>query len=284
MRDFVLARLAAFFGAIIGAAVLLFLVLDILPGAATSDRPAWLRFFGLFIGDTGASPNMFAERLAVTLPLVLLALAIATAGGLVLGLSAGWYRNGILALIARAIASVLAVLPPFWLGMLLALLFAGALKLLPPSGIVPWGDNPGAALASLLLPALALGPPYAGQMALRVRRDLGEVSDAEMLRLRANGLTRQQATWRVGLDRVLPELPQVLGRTFAALLLGAALVESVFYLPGLGRQILGAAEQRDLALLSGGLFILAALASFGMLLFALLRVLVDPALRPELRQ
>ncbi|MDB5540911.1 MAG: peptide transporter [Devosia sp.] len=284
MRDFVLTRLAAFFGAVIGTAVLLFLALDILPGAGAPDRPAWARFLGLFIGDTGASPNMFGERLAVTLPLVLLALAIAAAGGIALGLSAGWYHGGILGRAAKAVAAGLAVLPPFWLGMLLALLFAGALKLLPASGFVRWGDNPAAALASLILPALALGLPYAGQLALRVRRDLSEASDTEILQLRAEGLTPRQARWRIGLDRALPELPQVLGRTFGALLLGAALVESVFYLPGLGRQIIGAAVQHDLALLRGGLFVLVVLAALGMLLFALLRLLVDPALRPELRR
>lgn len=284
MRDFVLTRLAACFGALIGAAALLFVLLDLLPNAAGSDRPAWVRFLGLFIADTGAVPNMFAERLAVTLPLALLALCIAAAVGTGLGLAAGWRHGSSIDRLARAMAAVLALVPPFWLGMVLALLFAGLLKLLPASGFVPWGSDPLAALASLLLPALALGLPYAGQLALRVRRDLADVSPAEALRLRAEGLTAQQATWQLGLARALPELPQIVGRTFVALLLGTALVESVFYLPGLGRQILGAAEQHDLVLLRGALFLLAAVAALGMLAFALLRPLADPALRPEARQ
>lgn len=280
MRDYLLTRLAAFVGAVIGTAVLLFLVLDLLAGAP-SDRPALARFLGLFIGDTGASPSMFGERLAVTLPLALLALIIAGAIGLGLGLAAGWYRNGLPGRLAKSVSATLAVVPPFWLGMLLALLFAGLLRLLPASGFVPWGDNPASALASLILPALALGLPYAGQLALRVRRDLGDPSPSDLLPLRADGLTPREAAWRIGLDRALPGLPQVVGRTFGALMLGAALVESVFFLPGLGRQILGAAEQHDLPLLRGGLFVLVAAASFGMLLFALLRPLVDPVLRAE---
>jgi peptide/nickel transport system permease protein len=283
MRDFVLTRLAAFFGAVIGTAVVLFLLLDLFPGSM-SDRPAWARFLGLFIGDTGSVPNMFGERLAVTLPLALLALIIAGAVGLGLGLAAGWYGGGLGGRIAKGVAAVLAVVPPFWLGMLLALLFSGVLRLLPASGFVPWGDNPGGALVSLFLPALALGLPYAGQLALRIRRDFGELTGTERLRFRADGLTTQQAAWRVGLDRALPELPQVLGRTFGAVMIGAALVESVFFLPGLGRQILGAAEQHDLVLLRGGLFVLVVAASFGMLVFALLRVLVDPVLRAELKR
>ena len=93
MRDFVLTRLAVFVGAVVGAAVVLFLLLDLLPGAGGADRPAWMRFLGLFIGDTGTVPNSFGERLAVTLPLALLALIIAGAVGIGLGLAAGRYRG-----------------------------------------------------------------------------------------------------------------------------------------------------------------------------------------------
>lgn len=281
MRDYVLTRLVLAVGAVLGAAASLFLLLDILPGAGGPDRPAWARFLGLFIGETGA-PNTLGERLAVTLPLVLLALIFAGAVGTGLGLAAGRYRGTVDRLV-RILAGVLALVPPFWLGMLLALVFAGLLKLLPASGFVPWSNPPGA-LASLLLPALALGLPYAGQLALRIRRDLGTVTERDVQRLRADGIATPDATWQLGLARTLPELPQTLARTFGALLVGAALVESVFFLPGLGRQILGAAEQHDLALLRGGLLLLVMVAAFGMLLLALLRVFVDPALRAELRR
>jgi peptide/nickel transport system permease protein len=281
MRDYVLTRLALAVGAVLGAAALLFLLLDILPGAGGPDRPAWLRFLGLFTGDTGA-PNTLGERLAVTLPLALLALAIAGVVGAGLGLAAGRYRGMVDGLV-RALSGVLALVPPFWLGMLLALLFAALLKLLPASGFVPWSNLPGA-LASLLLPALALGLPYAGQLALRIRREFGDVPERDMQRLRAQGITVSAASWQLGLARALPELPQALARIFGALLIGAGLVESVFFLPGLGRQILGAAEQHDLGLLRGGLLLLIMVAACGMLILALLRVVVDPALRPEWRR
>lgn len=281
MRDYVLTRLVLTVGTVLGAAALLFLLLDILPGAGGTDRPAWARFLGLFIADTGG-PNTLGERLAVTLPLALLALLVAGAAGAGLGFTAGRYR-GTVDRLARVLAAGLALMPPFWLGMLLALLFAGLLKLLPASGFVPWSNPPGA-LGSLLLPALALGLPYAGQLGLRIRRDLGHVADRDVLRLRADGIPAAEAGWQLGLARALPELPQALARIFGALLIGAALVESVFFLPGLGRQILGAAEQHDLVLLRGGLQLLIMVAAAGMLMLALLRVLVDPALRAELRR
>lgn len=282
MRDYILTRLALAVGAVVGAAALLFLLLDVLPGAGGADRPAWVRFLGLFIGDTG-TPNDFAARLAVTLPLALMALIVAGAVGAGLGLAAGRYRGTLVDRLARALSGVLALLPPFWLGMLLALFFAGLLKLLPATGFVPWA-NPLGAFASLVLPALALGLPYAGQFALRLRRDLAAIDPRDLQRLRAEGTPASDAAWHLGLAPALPELPQTLARTFGALLIGAALVESVFYLPGLGRQILGAAEQHDLALLRGGLLLLVIVAAFGMLLLALLRIVVDPALRAELRR
>ncbi|WP_055048186.1 ABC transporter permease subunit [Devosia sp. A16] len=281
MRDYVLTRLALAAATILGAAVLLFVVLDLLPGAGAGDRSPWARFAGLFTGDTGA-PNTFGERLAVTLPLALLALLVATLVGIGLGLAAGRFP-GLIDRLVRLAAALLALLPPFWLGMLLALLFAGLLRLLPASGFVPWGDSPPAAFASLLLPAAALGLPYAGQLALRVRRELAAIDARELFRLRADGVAAAEATWRLGLARLRADLPQTLGRTFAALLIGSALVESVFYLPGLGRQILGAAEQHDLALLRGGLFLLIVVATIGALLLALLRLLIDPAMRGEPR-
>lgn len=282
MRDYVLTRLALAAATVLGAAALLFLVLDILPGAGGADRPAWARFLGLFIGDTGA-PNTLGERLAVTLPLALLALLVAAITGVGLGLAAGRHR-GLTDRLVRTAAAVLALLPPFWLGMLLALLFAGLLKLLPANGFVPWADSPLAALASLLLPAAALGLPYAGQLALRVRRELAAIDARDLSRLRTDGVPATEAAWRLGLARVLADVPQTLGRTFAALLIGSALVESVFYLPGLGRQILSAAEQHDLALLRGGLFVLILAATIGALLLALLRLLIDPSMRAELRR
>lgn len=234
MRDFVLTRCAAFAGTVLGTALVLFLVLDLLPGSGAAlplaDRATSL----VGTADTW-------QRLAVTLPLTLIALIVATAGGFALHrLPTPPAR--------QAVATILGVLPPFWLGMLLALLVAGTLRLLPANGFVPW-SSPAGALASLILPALALGLPYAGQIALRLN------------------------------SPVKVALPTMLGRTFAALLVAASLVESVFYLPGLGRLVLGAAQEHDLATLRGGLFVLVLVASAGTLLAALSRLAIEPELR-----
>jgi ABC-type dipeptide/oligopeptide/nickel transport system permease component len=145
---------------------------------------------------------------------------------------------------------------------------------------MPWGAGPGEALGSLVLPALALGLPHAGEFAIRMRGACGaEPGEREMRPLRIAGMTPEQARWRIVLARALPRLPQLGGRLLASLLVGAVVVENVFYLPGLGRQVLGAALAHDLPELRASLFLLIGLAALLMLLASLTRLLLDPALR-----
>ncbi len=232
MRNDVLIRALAFASAVPGAAVLLFVFLDLLPGASPPGTALGARLLALL----GSADHW--QRLSVTLPLLLVALAVAVLGGL-----------GLRRLPAAAgIATALALLPPFWLGMLLSLLVAGLLRLLPPSGFLPWSD-PLAALSTLLLPALALGLPHAGHVALALR-ERGRVA-----------------------------LPAIVGRTLPALLVATVLVETVFYLPGLGRLVLGAAQQQDLATLRAGLFVLVLVGATGLLLSTVIRL--PPVREPQ---
>lgn len=289
MRAFVLRQLLIFVAVVVGAALLLGLLLDLLPNAPSSaEMPAWLRpaalLFGLFTGEFGTATSqnaavggLIAERLVVTLPLALLALVITKLLGLGLGLLAT--RGRIADRIAGAVALVLEAVPPFWLGMVLLLGLALGLKLLPAGGFVPW-NSPLGSLGSLLLPALALGLPHAAQTALAVKRDFARGAEAQAVEARrAMGETRQAAAWTLGWTVVLHSLPSRLGREWVSILAGAALVENVFYLPGLGRQILGAVAVHDLVLLRGSLFVLIVAGASLVLVTNLSRLLVDRELR-----
>jgi peptide/nickel transport system permease protein len=244
----------------------------------------WLTLFTLLylLPNAGGDPlalQLFGDRLAVTLPLVLLAGIVAALLGTGISLLAvrmGGHGDRLLG----GLATLLSYLPPFWLGLLLALLLSNMLGWLPAGGFMPWSAGPAQALASLVLPALALGIPHAGQFAIRLRGAFGEEPDEAALRpLRIGGMTRTRARWSIGLGRALPELPQMLGRLLGSLLVGAVVVENVFYLPGLGRQVLGAALAHDLPGLRAGLFLLVAIAALVMLFGSLGRLAVDPALR-----
>lgn len=289
MRAFVLRQLLVFVAVVVGAALLLGLLLDLLPNAPSSaGMPAWLRpvslLFALFTGEFGtalsqdaAVGGLIAERLVVTLPLALLALVITKLLGLGLGVVAT--RGRIADRLAGGVALVLEAVPPFWLGMVLLLGLALGLKLLPAGGFVPW-SSPLGSLGSLLLPALALGLPHAAQTALAVRRDFARGAEAQAIEVRrAMGETRQAAAWALGWTEVVRALPARLGREWVSILAGAALVENVFYLPGLGRQILGAVAGHDLVLLRGSLFALIVAGASLVLVSNLSRLLVDRELR-----
>jgi len=260
MRTFLLLSFGRFVAALVGTWLVLFVLLDLLPGVGSD--PLGLQFLG--------------DRLAVTLPLVILAAIVALGGGAGLGLLAaragGWTDR-----VLGGFATLLSYLPPFWLGLLLALLLAGVL---PVGGFMPWSTGALPALASLLLPALALGLPHAGEFAVRMRGAFGgEPDEREIRARRIGGMTAERARWTIGYGRALPQLPRLVGRLLASLLVGAVVVENVFYLPGLGRQVLGTALAHDLPGLRASLFLLVALAALAMLLAALGRLLVDPALR-----
>lgn len=260
MRRYLLLNLGRFVAALGGAWLLLFVLLHLLPGAGSD--PLGLQFFG--------------DRLAVTLPLVLFAGLIAFVLGGAIGLAAVRFR-GWIDRVLGGLGTLLSYLPPFWLGLILALLLAG---ILPTGGFMPWSAGPLQALASLVLPALALGVPHAGQFAIRVRSAFGpEPGEGDIRALRIAGMAPERARWTVALARALPQLPRLVGWLLASLLVGAVVVESVFYLPGLGRQVLGAALAHDLPGLRASLFLLIAIAALLMLLGALGRLAVDRHLR-----
>lgn len=254
--DLLLLAIGRFAGAVALAWVGLFIVLHLLPN--TGGDALALQFPG--------------ERLAVTLPLVLMAgivaLLLGTAISLIAVRAGGWVDR-----LLGGFAVLLSHLPPFWLGLLLALVLAG---ILPAGGFLPWSAGPLQALASLVLPALALGLPHAGEFAVRLRTAFGpEATEAEIRALRVGGMRPEQARWRIGWSRALRQLPSLAGRLLATILVGAVVVENVFYLPGLGRQVLGAALAHDLPMLRSGLFVLVTIAALLMLLGGLGQLAIE---------
>jgi len=253
---FLLVQFGRFAGAIVLAWLVLFVLLYLLPNAG---------------GDVLAL-QVPGDRLAVTLPLVLMAGIVAVLLGA--GISLAAVRlGGIVDRMLGGLAMLLSYIPPFWLGLLLALLLAGVL---PAGGFMPWSNGPLQALASLVLPALALGLPHGGQFAIRLREAFGaEPGEREIRALRIGGITSERARWNLRRTRALPRLPQLVGRLLAALLVGAVVMENVFYLPGLGRHVLGAALAHDLPGLRASLFLLLAISALAMLLAGLGRLAVD---------
>ena len=272
-------RLAALAASLVAASILVFVVVNLLPGDVATvmlgtnatpenvaivrhqlglDRPLWLRYLewagGMAHGDFGTSVlshtevgPLILQKLSVSAPLAIMAALVALVIAVPLGVVAGTrYRHASGALIS-ALSLVGIAIPAFWAGLLLATVFAVKLQLFPAGGFIDWTDDPVAALRSLVLPALALGLVQAAVLTRFIRSAIIDVQREDFIRTaRAKGLSRWQALRRHGFKNAAIPVVTVLGIQFTSLLVGAIVVENVFVLPGLGRLLFQSVGNRDL--------------------------------------
>ena len=182
---------------------------------------------GAFVGPAAAAA--IGERLAVTLPLAAFALLLALGLGLPAAL-AGARRGGPADLLVQWASRVLLVPAPLWIGMLLVVVVAGMLRLLPAGGFMPWHQDIGGAIASLLLPAVALAIPLAAAVARLARAAFDGIGDApHVLAARLLGVPSGRPScgtaWAVCAARAAG------GPLAGVALAGTMIVENVFYLP-----------------------------------------------------
>jgi peptide/nickel transport system permease protein len=311
MLLYVLRRLILLLLTLTFASLVVFGVLEVLPGDAAQtmlgtsatpeavaalghklglDQPfaaryaAWIG--GALHGDLGESyaynspiGPLILDRLTVSGPLALLSMTIAAA----VALSAGVYaaeRHGHPGDAAVMTASQLGLaVPNFWFGIVLVLIFAVHWRLAPAGGFPGWA-NPARALGALVLPALALGLVQAAILTRVTRSALVEALNEDFMRTaRAKGLSRNAALWRHALPNALPPILTIVGLQFANLVAGAVVVENVFVLPGLGRLIVQSIANRDVLVVEDCVMGLAAFVIAVNLLVDLVSAAIDPRLR-----
>jgi peptide/nickel transport system permease protein len=312
MIVFLVKRCAGFLVALVAATLIVFLVLEVLPGDPARimlgveaqpesvallraelglDRPAPERYVawigGLLHGDLGTSytyhvpvAELVGERLAVTVPLALISTCLSFVLALVLGLYAAAHRDGPADIGIMAATQLGIAVPNFWFAILLILLFAVPLGWLPSGGFPGWGAGIAASLKSLLLPALSLAVVQAAVLARITRSAVLDVLDEDFVRTaRAKGNSRNRALWRHVLRNALIPVVTIMGLQFSTLLAGTIIVENVFYLPGLGRLIFQAITQHDLVVIKDVVVLLAALVIAINFAVDLLYLAIDPRLR-----
>ena len=248
---------------------------------------AWIG--GIFQGDFGLSYTyrtpaitLIAERLAITLPLALYALILTIGIALPLGAFAGT-REGTPADRLITLASQFGIaLPNFWFAVMLILVFALNLGWLPAGGFDGWEAGMAQGLIHLTLPAIALALPQASILLRVMRSALIETARQDYIRTaRAKGLSRDQALWRHGFANALIPVLTILGMQLSFLIAGAIIIENVFRLPGLGRLIVQAINQRDLILAEAIILLMVALVISVSFLTDLLYGAIDPRLRRQ---
>jgi peptide/nickel transport system permease protein len=312
MIVFLVKRCAGFLAALAAATIIVFLVLEVLPGDPARimlgveaqpesvallrrelglDRPAPARYAawigGLLRGDLGTSytyhvpvAELVGERLAVTVPLALISTCLSFVLALVLGLYAASHRDGPGDIGIMAATQLGVAVPNFWFAILLILLFAVTLGWLPSGGFPGWNAGIGPALKALLLPALSLAIVQAAVLARITRSAVLDILGEDFVRTaRAKGNNRNRTLWRHVLRNALIPVVTIMGLQFSSLLAGTIIVENVFYLPGLGRLVFQAITQHDLVVIKDVVVLLAALVIAINFAVDLLYLAIDPRLR-----
>ncbi len=312
MLRYALMRLASLAISLAVASLVVFLALEVVPGDpavymlgmnASPDTVAALRaelgldqglverylgwVAGMVRGDFGISytyrtpvSGMILDRLQVSLPLALYALALSTVIALPVGIWAAARRGSLVDAGVMGATQLGVAVPNFWFAMLLVLVFAVTLRWFSAGGFPGWDAGLAAGVKALTLPAIALALPQASILARVMRSALLDTLGEDFIRTaRAKGLTRGQVLRRHALRNALIPVLTIIGLQFSFLLAGAIIIENVFFLPGLGRLVFQAISARDLIVVESVVMILVFAVILVTFLVDLAYAAVDPRLR-----
>ena len=307
-----LGRLASLVLSLIAASVVIFLVIEVIPGDPAQfmlglnadaqtiaalraqmglDQPLLLRYvgwvLGMLHGDFGISytyrvpvTELVNARLGVSVPLAAFALLLTVLIAFPAGILAAARRNSRTDVVVMSTTQLGVAVPNFWFAMLLVLLFALRLHWLPAGGFPGWQAGLWPGLRALTLPAVALALPQAAILARIMRSALIDTLGQDFIRAaRAKGLSPGQTVRRHALRNALIPVLTILGLQFSFLLAGAIIIENVFYLPGLGRLIFQGITQRDLIVVQSVVMLLVAAVIVVNFTVEIAYALVDPRLR-----
>lgn len=295
MLRYVLGRMTLTVPVLVGAAVFIFLLMQLVPGDAVSavmaggaklspeqqmemreafglNRPVLVQLgdylWGLIQGDLGRSTrsdravlSLVAAQIPSTLILVAAGMVVAIFVGVPLGVLAARRRNTFVDTLAMGTAVLGLSVPQFWFGLMLILLFAVNLGWFP--ALSSGGFN------GLVLPAVTLGIAEAAILARLVRSSLIESLEQDYIATaRAKGASDRRVTWRHGLRNALVPVVTMIGLQVGNLLGAAVVIEMLFARQGLGQLVVNSILRRDLPVLQGSILILASL-------FVIINVIVD---------
>lgn len=206
----------------------------------------------LLHGDLGADivshaplSELLAQRLPVTFELTGLSMLLAVAVGVPFGVWAATGGRWVKRLTEGFVVFGIAI-PDFWLGIMLVLVFTGALMILPPSGYVPFAKDPAGNLRYMTLPVLTLAIGEAAYILRTTRSAVTAVMDRPFVTfLRAKGISQRRIVFGHVLRNAGPSIVTVIGIQVGVLLGGAIIVETLFALPGVGRLVVTGINQRN---------------------------------------
>lgn len=305
MLTYILKRCLAAVFVIVGVMTLVFFMLHLLPGDATSvmladfgasaedqaqlrrdlglDQPILVQYvqyvtnavqgdFGRSLFSGRSALNEVLTQLPKTVELALASMIIAVSVGLILGVSAAVKRNGWWDGFSMVLALLALSMPTFWLGLIFIFVFALQLGWFPVQG--------SETLAHLVLPATALGLSSAGLIARLVRSSMLEVLRQDYVTTaRSKGLRGLHVVVKHALRNALGPVVTVIGVNFGYLLGGSVVIEIVYARQGLGNLIIRAIFAHDFYVVQAGILFTASLCILVNLIIDLTYGFLDPRIR-----
>lgn len=312
MAGFLLRRAGALIPVLIVVAIVTFLLIHLMPGDAAAvmlgpeatpdqvealrqslglNEPLYMQFFtwvgNALQGDLGQSffiglpvTTVIHAALAPTINLAIFAEIIAILVGVPAGIIAA-RRQGTGTDQTVMVGALLGIsVPSFLLGLFLMLVFAVLLGWLPVAGYSPLEDGLVETLRYLLLPAIALGSMQAALIARMTRTSMLETLSKPYLKTaKAKGLSGNRIIYKHALKNAAMPILTTIGQTLGTLVAGAAVVETVFNVPGLGQLIVNSIERRDIVVIQGVILLIAVSYVLINFLVDVLYSVLDPRVR-----
>jgi peptide/nickel transport system permease protein len=310
MTTYVAKRLLLLVPTLLGVSVVTFMLIHLIPGdlvtillgisagqneqtrgaliqALHLDRPLGAQYAlwlgGVLQGELGQSlitglsvRDELARSYPVTLQLALMAMTIALAVGIPMGVLAATRAGGVLDASTRVFSLLFISAPAFFIGTVVIIGGARYAPWVPTLGHVPFGESPARSLATMLPAAASLGLAISAIIARFTRSSMLEVLGQDFVRTaRAKGVADRSVLYKHALRNALIPVAAMAGTQFIYLLGGAVIIEEVFALPGLGRLVVNAIYQRDYTTIQGAVLVLTSAAVLVNLALDLLYHVID---------
>ena len=307
MLRYVLKRLLLLIPVLLGVSFIIFTIMSLQPGdpgrmilgsSASQeavdmlnhqlgvDRPFFTRYFSYLYNavvhqDLGTSYrtsqpviNDILSRIGTSFRIAFNGIAMAAVIGIPIGVLSAVKQYSAIDNFSRITAMLMAAIPPFWLAMMLVLVFALKLGWLPPDGIDSWKN--------FILPMITLGLPYSGTLLRMTRSTMLETIRADYLRTaKAKGVNRWKVIFKHALRNSLIPVITYAGPQIAYIITGSMVVETIFTVGGIGSKFVSAITNRDYTLIMGTTIFLATLRVMATLICDLLYKVVDPRIKYE---
>jgi peptide/nickel transport system permease protein len=307
-------RLADLMFVLAGVSVIIFLMIRLIPGDAVQimlganteitpdrlealykkiglDRPMLEQYFvwigGIFVGDFGKSiwtgapvADEILSRIGVTLELLFLSLTSAIVLAVPAGCLMAYVRQSVGDYIVRVLTIVGITVPAFWLGIVLIYVLYRVAPGFQTIGYVPFFDDPLGNLSRLLVPTISLALPILASLSRIVRSAMLDALGQDYIRTaRAKGVSEFMVVFKHALRNALIPFVTAVGIIAGYLFGGAIVVEQVFALPGLGRLIIGAINERNYPLIQAAILMVTSGFVVINFLIDLLYAAIDPRVR-----